>query len=268
MNATSAARLGLLTVMIVAAGIMLFPRGSSNEVLVLCGGSMKEVLDEIILRYKRVSDDPVIATYGGSGDLCAQMQKTGRGDIYICHDPFMPWAAEQGLIDRWDTVGYLDVVIIAQKGNPKNIRGLKDLAQPGLRLGIGDRTYSTSGQIAKAMFKQLDYGDEIRRNIRMESKGHQKRCMDVAMETLDASIVWGPVAQLFSDRLEIMPIPDEYVHAVTSATYGESDLKNVKVTVGVITYARDREPARRFYEFITSECRNLFAQHGFRTTER
>ena len=111
-------------------------------------------------------------------------------------------------------------------------------------------------------------GDEVRQNVRMETRGHQKRCMDVAMGTLDASIVWRPVAQLFGDRLAIMPIPDEYVHAVTSATYGKSDLRNVKVTVGVTTHARDKDPARRFYDFITSECRDIFAQRGFRTTER
>ncbi len=256
--------------MIVVAAVVLvmLPHGTGEgEILVLCGGSMRAVLEDIIGRYGDISDDNVVATYGGSGVLCAQLQNTGRGDIYICHDPFMPWAESQGLITTWDTVGYLDVVIIVPKGNPKGIRKLKDLAQPGLRLGIGNQTYSTSGVITKQMLKKLDYGDAIMNNVRLETKGHQQRCNDVAMGALDASIVWNTVARLFHGKLEIVPIPKEYIDAVTSATYGRSDLKNVKVTIGITRHAGGKEAARRFYRFVTTQCRDVFKEYGFRPAE-
>jgi len=265
----------IVLVAALAAGIVFFPiRGmlgtaaSKDEVIVLCGGSMRAPLEEIIDRYAEVSDHAILANYGGSGELCAQIQKTGMGDIYICHDPFMAWAADRGLIDSWAGVGYLDVVIIVPKGNPKKIGGLKDLAQPDLRLGVGNRIYSTSGVIANNILKKLDCRDDIIENIRMETKGHQQRCTDVAMGTLDASIVWGPVAELFTEKLDIIPIPVEYVDAVTSPTYGKSDLRNVKVTIGITSRSKDKPAAREFYEFATSECEDVFRRRGFRTSKR
>ena len=262
----------LLTIVVVAiavlAGFALLPAGDKEDVLILCGGSMRAVLEDVIERYGELSDDKVIATYGGSGELCAQIEKTDKGDIYICHDPFMAWAADRGMIDTWATLGYFDVVLIVPKGNPKGIRELKDLARPGLRLGVGDRNYSTSGVITTNILEKLDYREDILRNVRMETKGHQQRCNDVGTGLLDASIGWGPVARLFAEKLESIPIPNEYVDSVTSATYGKSDLKNVKVTIGIISGAKDKESARKFYEFATDQCGELFAQHGFRTAEK
>ncbi len=264
--------IGILAAGVVIAAAICFVlsplRPRQCEVLVLCGGSMRHALSMTIERYKSVSQDAIVATYGGSGELCAQIQKTGRGDIYVCHDPFMPWAAAQGLIAGWQTVGYLDLAIIVPKGNPKAISELKDLAQPGLRLGIGDQRYSTSGVIVKEMLGKLAYGEAIRRNVRMETKGHQQRCSDVIMGALDASIVWQAVAHLFEDKLETIPIPAKHVDAITTATYGKSDLRNTKVTIGIISRAKDKEAARRFYEFATTRCQDIFKEYGFRLKER
>ncbi|MFC1498030.1 molybdate ABC transporter substrate-binding protein [Verrucomicrobiota bacterium] len=258
----------VLSVLIVLGLVFFTVRNKpvdENEVLVLCGGSMRAVLENIIERYEKVSDDNVVATYGGSGELCSQIQNTGRGDVFICHDPFMPWAEKQGLISKWDTMGYLDVVIIVPKGNPKSIKELKDLTRQGIRIGIGDRRYSTSGVISWHIMKGLDYGDDIKKNIIMESKGHQQRCTDVSMGTLDAGIVWSAVADLFEEKLEKIPVPEENIDAITTATYGICDLKNVKVTAGLIKHKNERESVQRFYDFLVTQ-RNVFEEYGFRST--
>ena len=251
--------------MVVAIALVLKAGGKrEQDILVLCGGSMRAAMEEIIERYGEITDDKILASYGGSGELCAQIQQTQKGDIYVCHDPFMPWAKDQGLIDTWATVGYLDVAIVVPKGNPKGITGIKDLAKPGIRLGIGNQTYSTSGVIVKHMLQKLEYGDAILKNVRTETKGHQQRCADVAMGALDAGIVWSAVAHLFREKLQTIPIPKEYIDAITSATYQQSDLKNVKVTIGIISYAREKERVRRFYEFATTRGRDIFEKYGFR----
>ena len=109
---------------------------------------------------------------------------------------------------------------------------------------------------------------EILENVRLETKGHQQRCNDVELGSLDAAIVWSPVAQLMADKLDIIPIPRDYVDTVTSATYKESDLRNVRVTVGVVAAAKDRRAAREFYGFATGgEGRGVFAKRGFRVRE-
>ena len=112
----------VLVIGIIASLQLRAAKASANTVLVLSGGSMRAVMEEIIDRYRSVSTDKVLANYGGSGVLCAQIQNTGKGDIYVCHDPFMLWAAKKGLISTWDTIGLVDVVLITAKGNPKNVQ--------------------------------------------------------------------------------------------------------------------------------------------------
>ena len=145
---------------------------------------------------------------------------------------------------------------------------LEDLAKPGMRLGIGNQTYSTSGQIVKHMMKTLPYGKRILANVRVETKGHQQRCNDVVLGTIDASIVWDAVAHLYGDRLEIIPIPMENVDAITSATYKQSDFGHVKVTVGMVAGSENRPATKRFYDDLTGEGKSIFAEMGFSPPQR
>jgi len=237
--------------------------GGGEEILILCGGSMRAALEEMKELYERKSDDTVLTTYGDSGELCAQIQNTGRGDLYLCHDPFMPWAADQGLIEEWKELASLDVVVVAPAANPKGIKGLEDLGRPALRIGIGDRTYSTSGQIIKHVLASRPYGEKVLGNVRVETKGHQQRCNDIVMGTLDAGVVWNAVAHVYRDRLVAFPISMEGIDAITSATYKQSDVKHTGVTLGIIRGAGKRPAVKRFYEFMLTNAPEHFKKMGF-----
>jgi molybdate transport system substrate-binding protein len=258
--------LGLIVLVGMALGLVVFRQNmthTEDEVLVLCGGSMRAALEAVKAQYEAISDDTIVTTYGGSGELCAQIQNSGKGDIYICHDPFMPWAYDKGLISKWCTLASLDVVIIVPKGNTQGIKTLQDLARPNLRLGIGNQIYSTSGQIVKHMLAGLDFGPDILKNVRVETKGHQQRCNDVVMGTLDAAIVWNAVAVLYKDKVDMIPIPKTYVDTITSATYGVVDLTYTKVTAGMIASGAERPATQRFYQYLATEGKGLFAELGF-----
>jgi len=256
----------LCLVLACALIFFLFQQGGKqpSEILVLCGGSMRVPMQEIISSYRSTSGDQILLTVGGSGDLAAQIKYTRKGDIFVCHDPFMPWAEEQGLIEDWRTVAYLDPVIAVPRGNPKKIRGLEDLAQPGLRLAVGDPRYSTCGVIIDRILRQMDFGEALRANIRMTSKTHHKIATDLTLGAIDAAIVWNAVAFDYGDRLDTIPIEMKDVDAITSPTFGVTDIKNVSVTIGIITYARDRANVRRFWEYATTTGRKIFDKHGFR----
>jgi ABC-type molybdate transport system substrate-binding protein len=87
------------------------------------------------------------------------------------------------------------------------------------------------------------------------------------MGHIDATIVWDAIALLFKDKVDIVPIEYRYVDAVTSATYGVSDLKKIKVTAGITMTARDKEHVRKFYEYLVTEGRRVFKKHGFTQPE-
>lgn len=256
------------TILSIALIIVICSCGGSldkagEEVLVLCGGSMRSVLEEMKLLYGQESDDTILTTYGGSGELCAQIQNTGRGDLYLCHDPFMPWAADRGLIAEWEELASLAIVVAVPKGNPKSIKGLEDLGRPDLRIGIGNRTYSTSGQIIKHVLASRSYGNKVLENVRVETKGHQQRCNDIVMGTLDAGVIWNAVGYVYKDKLDLIPISMDGIDAITSATYKESDVKHTGVALGIIKGAENRDAVRRFYEFMLKKAPEHFQTRGF-----
>jgi len=265
-----AIRWGLLAVIVVAAVVVFAQTVAQQEredVLVLCGGSMRQALEDCVERYKKNSDLTVTATYGGSGELAAQLRETGRGDLYIAHDPWAGWAEERDLITEYGTLAYVDLRIVVPKDNPQNITSLEDLTQDGIRLGVGDPEYSTSGVIFNHLLDNIPYGDEISKNIKKTGHGHQKRCTEVSMGSLDAGIVWNAAAHLFRDKLKSFPVPRESLDAVTSATFGKTDLANIRVTVAVTKPGSDNKAATDFYNFMLNECRDIFEKHGFRPVE-
>lgn len=267
MTRTWAVSLALIATLLVAAVVFFaFQKSGTDQtdILVLCGGSMRAAMEQIRRDYSAVSDDEILLTFGGSGELCAQIKNAQKGDIYVCHDPFMAWAEKQGLIEAWRPVARLEPVIVVPKGNPKGITGLKDLARPGLRLGVGDPKRSTCGVLTDEALRRAPYGHAIRKNVRLHAKSHQKIATDVAdLKHLHVGVMWNAVAFLYRDKLETIPFPREYVDAVTSATYKASDLKNIKVTIGITRFARDNKRARKFWEYATTDGKAVFEKYGF-----
>jgi molybdate transport system substrate-binding protein len=258
--------IGIVLVLAVAVSAILlaaWPKGKRpGETLILCGGTMRAAMEEVVVRYQKVSSDPVKVTYGDSSEVCVQLQQTRQGDLVVCHDPFMAWGSDQGLIQTSAPVALLDIVLVVPKDNPKNIKELKDLAKPGLRIGAGNPKYSTAGEILDFMLGRLDYGPDIKKNIILETRTHQPICTDVAQGTLDAGIVWNSVARLSGQKLDIYPIPKDGVGPINLPERPQADLRKVYVRVGLTKNAGDNPAARRFYDFAVAQ-REVFESMGF-----
>lgn len=255
--------MAIILVLVAAVALWFRPGGKAPEdVLVLCGGSMREAVEQVIEQYRKVSSDRVLVTFGDSSEFTVQLQRTQKGDILVCHDPFMPWAKELGLIEFSSNVARLDIVIVVPTNNPKGIHELKDLGQPNLRLGAGDPKYSTAGLILNEILRKMDYGPAVRKNIRNETRGHQVLCTDVSFGALDAAIVWNAVAASWKDRLKIIEIPKEAIPAIHIEPYQKTDMRNINVAVGVTKYARGNERVKRFYDYAVSR-KDIFEKCGF-----
>jgi molybdenum ABC transporter molybdate-binding protein len=234
-----------------------------GEVIVLCGGSMRAAMEEIIKQFSLTSKDKVLATYGDSGELCAQIVNAKRADIFMCHDPFMPWAKEKGAIAEYTAVAYFNPVIVVPKGNPKKITDLEAMSQKGLRIGFGDMHYSTCGEIMKQVMAVRPYGSNLLQNVVMENKSHAQRCNDVTLGLLDAAVVWDAVANLFTNKLDVLPVDLRGVDAITSATYKKTDVHKTGVTIGLTKVAENNAAARRFYEFAKTKGPPIMASKGY-----
>jgi molybdate transport system substrate-binding protein len=136
------------------------------------------------------------------------------------------------------------------KGNPLGLKGLADLAKPGLRVGLMDARYSTCGQMVQDALKRRGLTDKVGPNVRVEKRSHQELATDVTLGSLDAAAVWNFSAVLNREKLDAVP---------TGETFPET-----RLCICLLRSAANPKGAGRFTELCASEFgREVFSRHGY-----
>jgi len=264
----------LLVAALLAAGLLLPNCGrrktaEAEPLLCYVGGTMRAAMEELARLYRHRTGREVVMDCAGSGELLIRMRATRKGDLYVCHDPFLGALRRMRLCGEAWAVASLTSVIAVAKGNPKGVRGLKDLARPDLRVGLTDAEYSTAGRIVALMLRRADLEEAVTRNVKTRTRQGGELANAIALGSLDAGIVWNAVAHLRREKLDAVPIEAEWlprrgVDAVTSASFRSMEMDDVRVTIATLTCSRWPEETRRFADFVASpEGQCVFARHGF-----
>ena len=259
-----------------ACALALLPGGCDRDddgaLLCYVGGTMRPAMEKLVERYRQQTGQEVRLDFGDSGGLLIRIENEQRGDLYVCHDPF-PTMLENKKLGESRVVAALTPVIVVPKGNPKNIRGLPDLGNEGVRLIVTDFERSTLGHILPVMFPKTGREQAIRKNIVTTVRSGGQAANAVMAGTLDAAIVWNAVAFLRREKLDAIPIAQEHcprpvVDAVTSATNKLWDVSRINVGIAVLNCSRRRQAAAKFAEFVASERnREVFNGLGFTPPE-
>jgi len=262
-------------VILLAGTAMGCRRARTQKKPLLCyvGGTMRLAMEDLAGQYQKKTGKPVDIDYAGSGELLVRIQTTNVGDLYVCHDPFLGRLMAKGLGTQGWVVAYVTPMIAVQKGNPKSIKGLKDLVREDVRLGLTDPTYSTTGWICKTMFKKAGIADAIEAKDVRRTRGGGQTANNVKLGHLDAGIVWDAVIHSRRDALEAVDIEAEYrpqpkVDAITTATFGVVDMSAIQVTMATLKCSRQASDAAAFAEFVASpEARQTWIDYGFSVPE-
>ncbi len=242
---------------------------SVQELLVHVGGTMRPAMEEIAKLFEKETGWKVSINYNDSGSLMAVIETTGKGDIYVPHDPFPAAMQKKGLVDRAYTVAVITPVIVVRKGNPKKIASIRDLAREDVKVGLPDPQYSTTGHIVPIIFRKAGIAEAMAKKHIARARGGGEIANAVKIGTVDAGIVWNAVAYARRDALDAIPIeplwmPEAKADAVTTATFGVIDNSCVKVVVMTLKNSPHLEAARKLAELAASERgRAIFAKHGF-----
>ena len=245
--------------------------GGRGALLCYVGGTMRPAIEELAAAFEKQTGTHVDIQYKDSGALLLMIEQTGEGDLYVCHDPFAAKLERKNLHRRIWTVAALAPAIAVPKGNPKNIKGLRDLARDDVRLGVTHETYSTLGHINPIMFRRAGIVEAIAKSI---ARGTITRsggavANAVMVGELDACLCWNAVIAARKDKLDLVPIeaeyrPDPKLDAVTSASFGHVDVSCIKVTIATLACSTQPEAAATFAEFVASpEGLAVFAKRGF-----
>jgi len=246
----------LVALLTLALSVSVFVGCNTKQptLLLYCGAGIRPPVAEIVDEFSRQHDVHVECNYAGSELLIASIQLTGQGDLFMPGDVFyVDQAKEEGLITASKTVCYFIPVILVQKGNPKNIRSLADLARDDVTLGLGDPKGCAIGHNCSKMFEKNGIPEEELhvpfRSLTVNELGTQ-----IKLGQLDAVIVWDAVAAYFADSGDVVAIPAE--QNVTST-----------VAVGQLSCSEHPELAGQLLDFITSDKGiEIFKRHHYTVT--
>jgi molybdate transport system substrate-binding protein len=233
-------------------------RQGEEPLLLFCGAGIRPAMTPILEACLKQDGPKVVPTYAGSGQLLGQISSFQKGDLFMPGEDFyVDEAIRKGLADPSTkrTVAFFIPVIFVPKGNPLQIKTLRDLARPGLRLGLGDERACAVGKQAQALFDKNGLSAAALASNTVYTSGTVDELgVAVKLGQVDATLVWDVTARNFSDDGTPVEIPAA---------------ENLPAAISVVVLRSSTDPARarevvRFLEGDSAKA--LFEQRHFRTS--
>ena len=188
----------------------------------------------------------------GGDDFLLEIADAGIHDLAIAGAEYLLDDGEvRGIVQRHErrTIAYRSSAIIVPAGNPKNISCVADLAKPGVRVAVS--VLDCLKGLWEDISGRLDLLDQIRRNITYYANGCIAIVEAIATNEADAAFGWTAFQHLEPERIEVIEMPDE--QQVLRGT-----------GVGMLSFAKDREIARQFMDFLASpQARAFYKEYGW-----
>jgi molybdate transport system substrate-binding protein len=232
-------------------------RGGTIEVF--AGSATKPATEEVARLFEDKYGVSVELHFGGSGAMLTQMKETGRGDIYFPgSSDFMEVAKDKDIVlpESERIVVYLIPAISVQKGNPKNIQSLEDLARPDVTFAIADPETVCVGLYAAEILDKAGLTQTLRPNIATYAESCEKTAQLVALKTVDAVIGWRVFQYWAPDEIETVYLEPDQIPRIGY------------VPIAISKSSKQPALAQQFIDFVTSdEGMAVYAKWHYLVTE-
>jgi len=210
-------------------------------------------MDELAAAFEQETRISCEFDYGGSGMIISRAKEDDDADLFIPGDV---WYVDRlneltGNIRDRATVAYFVPTIIVQKGNPKQVKGVADLARDDLQVALGNPDACQVGRLSVKILANAGLDQQM---IPVKSSlTVNELAVWVKMRDVDAAIVWDAIAANVADSVETVAIPEE--------------INEISVVVaGLMGTSRHPDKARRFLDFMISPTgQSILGSNGYRT---
>jgi len=175
------------------------------EVVLYSGGVNRLAIEETITAFEAREGARVTRVYNGCGILVAQVKAGQRPDAYFaCDTSFMTQLSDvfKPAVDISET----DMVILTAKGNPKQIKGAKDLAGKGLRLGLANAQQSALGALTAKLLERNGLLEAVMANVAAQTPTADLLVNQIRTGSLDAVVVYEANTSQVKEMLETIPL--------------------------------------------------------------
>lgn len=245
------------------------------QLVIFFAGNQFMCIDDLLAAFKKAYPQyqRVFAETLPPGILAKQIEggSITIGNMRITLQPDIYTAGKSRIVQMTDWLtdttayAYNKLAIMVQKGNPKKIKGLKDLGRKDVKVSMPNPAWEGIGKrIEEAYIKA---GGETLKNTIMQTKvgdsstyltqiHHRQTPMRIMYKQSDAGPVWYSEAwyqQMINHPVEMITIPDK---ENITATYMAGILKN----------APHKEAAKDFMQFLKSNtAKDIYKKYGFST---
>jgi len=251
----------IVSVLVVLLVFVSFVSCTQQEkaITAFCGSASKPAIEEAAQAFTQKTGMKVYLNFGGSGTVLSQMKIAKEGDLYIPGSPdYMVIAERDRVVDAGTAkiIAYLVPAIIVQPGNPKNIRTLSDLANRGVKVGIGNPESVCVGLYAFEILERSNLLEAVGKNVVTYAESCDKTATLIALKSVDAIIGWDVFPTWNPGTMDAVFLKPEQIPRLAH------------IPVAVSTFSRDRENARKFMDFLVStEGKKIFTKWGYSSTE-
>ena len=159
------------------------------ELTVFAGSMLRPAIDETITAFENREGLQVNRVYNGCGILVAQMKSGQHPDIYFaCDTEFMTQVPD--LFPESLDVSQNELVILVQKGNPRQVVGLRDLTREGLRVGVGHEKQCAMGWLTQNVLRTGGIQNEVMANVTVQTPTGDMLVNQLRTGSLDAAVVY------------------------------------------------------------------------------
>ncbi len=122
------------------------------EVVLFSGSMLRPAIEKTIEKFEKREGVKISPVYNGCGILVSQMKAGQQPDAYFsCDVSFMEMVKDR--FSESTLVSANEMIILVQKGNPKNILKLTDLKKNGIKVGLSHPEKSALGALTKRMLE-------------------------------------------------------------------------------------------------------------------
>lgn len=195
------------------------PWAAKPEMILYSGGVNRPAIEKLVQEFANREGITVTTVFNGCGILCATMKAMEDAAnpkfpdaYYACDVCFVPPVAEH--FPEAVMLTETEIVIAVPKGNPKNVKTLADLAQPGLKLGVCNAQQSTLGFMTQAILKASNLHESVLKNVVVEVPTADFLVNQMRAGALDAAIVYLVNVQQVREHFEVISLPADKARAV------------------------------------------------------
>jgi molybdenum ABC transporter molybdate-binding protein len=230
------------------------PWSETPEITLYAGSMLRPAIEATITAFEEREGVRVTRVYNGCGILVAQMKAGQVPDAYFaCDSEFMNQVRD--FFPAPTSVSQNELVILVMKGNPHDIKSLKDLTKPGLRVGIGHEKQCAMGWLTQRTFDESGMKTELMANVVVQTPTGDMLVNQMRSGSLDAAVAYLSNAAGSADFLDAVRI---YGIPCSVATQPYAVAKD----------SQHKQLAQRLLAAIRAESsKQRFASEGFRWIE-